>query len=266
MAWKRATWVDDDGSLTLGTLFSAANMNNIEVGIEGLVALLEGSGMGAVVHGTEKAVARPAGFDVVFWIGTVEPEHAATNDPWVNPNDWSYTPPRDYGIVEALPTGTIVVGSYCNFKAAAGVYWRLVYTAESGTYPWNVIGPAPLVGEQNAEATQSNVTTYTSLTSPVEITAPLKGEYVVTVEANINVGNAGQGAILSYSVGSTVANDNWAGAMTGAGSSNGQDVVKTTKQTIGAAEKFIEKGKTSASGAAGYRRRRLIVTPLRVGS
>jgi hypothetical protein len=34
MTWERETWVDDDGSLTVGTLFDADHMNNIEDGIE----------------------------------------------------------------------------------------------------------------------------------------------------------------------------------------------------------------------------------------
>lgn len=33
MAWKENKWVDDDGSLTVGTIFDAANMQNIEEGI-----------------------------------------------------------------------------------------------------------------------------------------------------------------------------------------------------------------------------------------
>jgi hypothetical protein len=34
MAWERFTWIDDDGSLTVGTPFSAARMNSIEEGLE----------------------------------------------------------------------------------------------------------------------------------------------------------------------------------------------------------------------------------------
>lgn len=88
MAYSKKAWVDDDGSLTVGTLFSAANMNNIEAGISGLIEILEKAGMGVVVHGATKATARPASFDVVVWIGTVEPEHGAENDLWINPEDF----------------------------------------------------------------------------------------------------------------------------------------------------------------------------------
>lgn len=34
MAWSKLTWEDDDGSLTTGTAYTAARMNNIELGIE----------------------------------------------------------------------------------------------------------------------------------------------------------------------------------------------------------------------------------------
>lgn len=88
MPYAKKTWVDDDGSLTVGTLFSATNMNNIETGISGLIELLEKAGMGVVVHGATKSTARPTGFDVVIFIGTVEPEKALENDIWINPEDF----------------------------------------------------------------------------------------------------------------------------------------------------------------------------------
>lgn len=34
MPWGKETWIDDDGSLTVGTPYTAARMNNIELGIE----------------------------------------------------------------------------------------------------------------------------------------------------------------------------------------------------------------------------------------
>lgn len=34
MPWVREVWVDDDGSLTVGTPFDADRMNNIEQGVE----------------------------------------------------------------------------------------------------------------------------------------------------------------------------------------------------------------------------------------
>lgn len=41
---------------------------------------LETAAMGVVVHGSTASTARPSGFKVVTWIGSVEPENAAEND------------------------------------------------------------------------------------------------------------------------------------------------------------------------------------------
>lgn len=40
--------------------------------------------MGVVAHGADANVARPTGYAVVHWIGTVEPVNAAENDLWTN--------------------------------------------------------------------------------------------------------------------------------------------------------------------------------------
>lgn len=46
MPWKNNTWVDDDGSLTVGTPFDAEHMNNIELGIaEDAAGVAAASGM-----------------------------------------------------------------------------------------------------------------------------------------------------------------------------------------------------------------------------
>jgi len=40
--------------------------------------------MGTIVHGATAATARPSGFDVVTWIGSVEPTNATNNDIWID--------------------------------------------------------------------------------------------------------------------------------------------------------------------------------------
>ena len=40
--------------------------------------------MGEVVHGATAGTARPFGFSVVMWIGSVEPDNAINNDVWVD--------------------------------------------------------------------------------------------------------------------------------------------------------------------------------------
>jgi hypothetical protein len=41
-----------------------------------------GSAMGVVVHGSNPSAARPAGYAVVTWVGSVEPANAISNDIW----------------------------------------------------------------------------------------------------------------------------------------------------------------------------------------
>lgn len=95
---------------------------------------------------------------------------------------------RDFGIVEALPTANLSPGVCCTFKAAAGVYWRLQYTNEDTTYPWNFIGglPTRLLSAGNFEFTSA---TYVAVTG-MEIKPPLKGVYVVQhgIYATLNSG------------------------------------------------------------------------------
>jgi hypothetical protein len=43
------------------------------------------SALGVVVHGSDANMARPTGYAVVVWIGTVEPTQKQTNDIWFNP-------------------------------------------------------------------------------------------------------------------------------------------------------------------------------------
>lgn len=38
--------------------------------------------LGVVVHGATAGTARPTGYGVIFWIGSVEPTNATNNDAW----------------------------------------------------------------------------------------------------------------------------------------------------------------------------------------
>jgi hypothetical protein len=40
--------------------------------------------MGGVYHGATASISRPVGFDVVTWVGSVEPSNAVNNDVWIN--------------------------------------------------------------------------------------------------------------------------------------------------------------------------------------
>lgn len=70
-------WVDP---LKVGTGDTDAMAGNKTAADLGGVA--KASGITTVRHGTTAATARPAGADVVWWIGTVEPTNAVAHDVW----------------------------------------------------------------------------------------------------------------------------------------------------------------------------------------
>lgn len=88
----------------------------------------------------------------------------------------------DFGIVEALPGGTVAKGSLCTCKAATGVYWHLVYTGEE-TYPWAKIGGPPIFAEYTAA---ENVTT--TSTTPQTTNAPSVTTPALKMEADVEWG------------------------------------------------------------------------------
>lgn len=78
----------------------------------------------------------------------------------------------DFGIVEVLP-GSPAKGDRCTFKAAAGIYWQLIY-AEEAEFPWAKIGGPPLREFSNG-TTEFTSAAFTP--SGIELKPPLKGIY-----------------------------------------------------------------------------------------
>jgi hypothetical protein len=230
----------------------------------------ETSGFGVVVHGAVAGTARPTGWKQVFWIGTIEPEKAATSDPWLNPEDFgaSY---RDFGLVAALPTSpTPEVGDRCTYIAdkTNGVLWELRYTGE-GTLKWSFCGGPPLSASSNENREITSKETYVALpTDPLSITVPLKGDYDIRVEAAIGPpATASAFGGISYAIGATVASDNWAGLYrTAAAAASSAAVELTTRQlAVAASASIAENARTGGAYTVGFSRRRLAVTPVRVG-
>ncbi len=46
-----------------------------------------GTSMGTIVHGADDTAARPTGYTVVTWYGTVEPTNAIDGDVWVDTSE-----------------------------------------------------------------------------------------------------------------------------------------------------------------------------------
>lgn len=107
----------------------------------------------------------------------------------------------DYGIVEELPK-VAAKGQMCTFKAATGIYWRLLYTGEA-TYPWAKIGGPPLRTYYNGAVTTASPTPQT--TNAPSLTAPLTMEFdfsIGTILQNSQVAELNEVALNAY-VGTT---------------------------------------------------------------
>lgn len=189
--------------------------------------------------------------------------------PGTTAHTWNRVAAIDFGLVTALPASP-PNGSFCTYtdSLSAPTYrWRLQYNASSASSSkWECIGGTPIVARADAQRTLTNQTTYANLpTDPMAITAPLAGDYDITIEGDLWTGTGLTAAFLSYAIGATAASDAW--AITG---STTQNVVvscsKTTRQTgVAAAASIAEKGKTSTTNTGTFQERRLRVMPVRVG-
>lgn len=170
----------------------------------------------------------------------------------------SKTVPKDYGIVTALPTGTIIKGSFCTFKAATGIYWRLVYSEEA-TYPWAKIGGPPL--REFIEASQSTASTsYVDLTTVgPSITTPTAGEWRATIN-NMQWGSTTNEVYAAPSFNGTAPGNLYVRA-------NSSVPQNLTTTFIGTAPKAttIKTVYKVASGTGNYALRTLEIDPIRVG-
>jgi len=96
---------------------------------------------------------------------------------------------HDFGIVEALPTQNLAPGCTCTFKAATGIYWKLVYTGET-TYPWAKIGGPPLrFVDPEGRSCESTTNLSTGVPS---MTAPLAMEALFTFGASYIQNSSGE--------------------------------------------------------------------------
>lgn len=173
---------------------------------------------------------------------------------------------RDLVPREDLPTDDLQVGRFIIFKAAAGVYWLLLYTGEE-TLPWAKLGGPPL--REAVETDQSTEsTTYANLTTTgPSLTTPLRGDYDVHIEFNAYVNPAAANvAIMSYAIGATAANDaDRAEAITTAflGGTTGGGTRR--KKSLEASVAIVAKYKMGAKAAGHFRLRRISLDPVRVG-
>jgi hypothetical protein len=173
----------------------------------------------------------------------------------------------DWGLVSVLPASP-AKGDRCTFIAdnSNGILWALIYDGE-GTYPWKKIGGDALRRVSSIERELTNQTAYTSLpTDPLKITAPLKGDYVVGIEARLRSQAATRFGYLSYAIGATAASDAWAIQLYAGNTDLSADLAKTTLQAAVAGGAVIEeKARTGGNFLFQWLNRRLWADPVRVG-
>ncbi len=69
---------------SVNTKTGAVSLGKTDVGLGNVDDVsVSAHGMGVAIHGSNTATARPTGFAVVTWIGSVSPTNAIANDIWV---------------------------------------------------------------------------------------------------------------------------------------------------------------------------------------
>ena len=150
--------------------------------------------------------------------------------------------------------------------ATAGVVWHLRYRAGGGTYKWEFVGgPAlrTLINTYQSTATGS----YTDLsTVGPDVTAPLAGEYDVTILFEGSNGSGGNYAVASFQVvgGAAAQDDNRALAYSDAATTISTST-RTTRFTVAAGDVLRMKYLSTPAGTAYFARRAISIVPIRVG-
>lgn len=87
--WEKSDTTDAVASVAGKTgvvTLDQADITNLvsDLAAKQAASVIAANGLGVCVHGATAGTARPTGFAVVFWIGTVEPSNAVDNDVWMN--------------------------------------------------------------------------------------------------------------------------------------------------------------------------------------
>lgn len=196
---------------------------------------------------------------ITFWAPTAtEPD-----EPVAVPD----IPPHDYGIVEALPGGTIAKGSRATFKAATGIYWELRYTAEA-TYPWAKIGGPPLQTQYTAAANLTTESETPQTTNAPSITMPaVKMEATFDWGANLAyaVVAGGQARLSLYVAGSSTGNDAYSSEGFATGGTIAALRAVSTRTVAASVAVQVRYWRFAASGAVQFFAPYLAVDPVRLG-
>lgn len=167
-------------------------------------------------------------------------------------------------VVTSLPTANLFVGKQVIYKAAAGIYWNLVYTKESAEYPWNKIGGPPLyaTGEGGSNSTE----TYAATGSP-SITLPaVKADVIIDVGATTFNATVNAYSQTGLKIGGAATEDFLSHHQPGAGgaSQHGAEA-NSTRRTLAASTTVKTEIRQIAGGTAQVFQMWLRIDPVRVG-
>lgn len=195
------------------------------------------------------------------WRGEVI--QASASFPTVTTSAWSGGPPS------SPSDGDIWMASGVDSN---GVRWQFQYNAGSASaYKWEFIGGAHMYAAVEAdEATTS--TTYVALTTAgPSITLARAGDWDVTISADLRNSTANDGAVMSYDIGGTAADDSWGIYQVGGSNSGGTSApningVSRIKRHTGLAANttLTAKYRAATAGTANINYRRMSVVPVRI--
>lgn len=169
-------------------------------------------------------------------------------------------------VVTSLPT-TATDGDEVRFVAdsANGVVWLLRYRDSGNAYPWEFLGGSPLFASVDTDETTTS-TTYAALaTAGPTITVPLAGDYDVTISGQ-TYASVASATLHSYDIGGVGAVDTNAADNGHSSATVSSPYSATNRHTaLAAGAALVSKYRISTAGTANFRRRRMRVTPVRVG-
>lgn len=175
-------------------------------------------------------------------------------------------------VVDVLPrTGYgPLEGDEVYYRAAAGVLWHFRYRAGGGDYPWEFIGGSKLYTFTAGAGENTASTSYTTLSSATQFSAPLAGEYdfVWSLEAF----NATLSALMltalqigSEALTATVPGDQEAARCSSHVASVGDVGVGNRRGTVTAAGTVCRLVHRVTAGTGTFQMRHLSMIPVRVG-
>ncbi len=181
--------------------------------------------------------------------------------PGTTAHTWAPVTPKDHGVVESLPTTAALKSDTCTFKAAAGIYWSLVYTGEA-TYPWAKVGGPAL----NAYGGGGSFSTESFGSLGVSITLPaIKVDGIIDVGATSYNGTANAYSQTGLKIGAEATADFLTHHQPSTGAAQHGGEMASTRKELAASTVVKIEGRQISGGTAQIFGAWLKIDPVRVG-